>query len=437
MKQYAGALFLRLVAVVLCCMLTGYLVAMQWYSAVVIVCGVACWFGFVLFRFMRRTVKDAKRLIEAIHFSEVNISFRYFSRKGLFPELIPQMERAVSRFNGRLQNTEIEQHFYVLLLNRIDSAILVFDKMDTIEWINKAALDEFGKPQPHLITDLSANSPELPGILKKIAPGEVKTIKIKKGGNIRQLAATAVLFSSRGKLLKLVSLKNIQPVLEESESDAWRKLIRVLTHEMMNSITPILSLAETMSDPDLANAKDYELMSRAMQTIHRRSKGLVDFVGNYQKLMRIPVPEPDFFNVAEMINDINELLSAEGIHFSRDIQHANITLFADRTLMEQVLINLIKNAHEACVGNETPEISLQIFKNTYQNPVIVVADNGCGILPDVQDKIFVPFFTTKTGGSGIGLSICRQIILSHNGAINVESAPNKGTRVILNFSQPY
>jgi len=229
MKRYTIALLSRLIPLVCCCLLTGYLVAIDWYSIAVIAFGVACWFIFALFRFMKRTVKDAKRLIDAIHFSELNISFRNFARKGLYPELIPQMERAVLRFNERLQHTEIEQHFYDLLLNRIDSAIIVFDKTDMIEWINKAAIDEFGKPQPRRITDLVAISPDLPDVLKKIVPGEVKMITIKKGGNIRQLAATVVLFTSRGKMLKLVSFKNIQPVLEESENEAWKKLIRVLT----------------------------------------------------------------------------------------------------------------------------------------------------------------------------------------------------------------
>ena len=435
MKRYTIALLSRLIPLVCCCLLTGYLVAIDWYGIAVIAFGVACWFIFALFRFMRRTVKDAKRLIDAIHFSELNISFRNFARKGLYPELIPQMERAVLRFNERLQHTEIEQHFYDLLLNRIDSAIIVFDKTDMIEWINKAAIDEFGKPQPRRITDLVAISPDLPDVLKKIVPGEVKMITIKKGGNIRQLAATVVLFTSRGKMFKLVSFKNIQPVLEESENEAWKKLIRVLTHEMMNSISPILSLAETLSDPDMTQEKDYALMNRAMQTIHRRSKGLVDFVGNYQKLMRIPTPVMKSFQATEMINDINNLLQAEGIRFLYDIQPDEITLIADRTLLEQVLINLIKNAWDACSRNESPQINVQIFKNIYHNPVIVVSDNGCGILPDVQDKIFVPFFTTKSGGSGIGLSICRQIIVSHNGTINVESEPEKGTRVVLSFSQ--
>jgi nitrogen fixation/metabolism regulation signal transduction histidine kinase len=245
------------------------------------------------------------------------------------------------------------------------------------------------------------------------------------------LAVSTVLFSSRGATLKLISFKNIQHVLEESETDAWKKLIRVLTHEMMNSITPIISLADTFSDRDASTEQDYGLMHKSMQTIHRRSKGLMEFVGNYQKLARIPAPVPAPYRIDEMMNDINHLLKAEGIRFSCEIKPEDMTLFADRPLMEQVLINLIKNAQEACFGNQSPDIKVFISKNEYQRPVIVVSDNGCGILPDVLDKIFVPFFTTKAGGSGIGLSICRQILISHGGTMMVESEPDKGTRVIL------
>ena len=431
MNRYHLALLSRLIPLILFFLLTGFLLAVRWYNAAGFAFVVGCGFAVSTIRFLKRTIKDTRRLIDAVHFSELNITFRSFAQKGLFPELIPLMENAVSRFNAKLQQTEIEHQFYDTLLNRIDSSLLVIGKANKIEWINKAALDEFGKPQPRHLTDFAAVSPELPGILKEIVPGETKIIKIKKEGYTRQLAVTTVILNSRGTELKLVSFKNIQSVLEESESDAWKKLIRVLTHEMMNSITPIISLAETFSEPNLE--KDYALMSKAMQTIHRRSKGLVEFVGNYQQLMRIPAPVPDTFFAGEMINDINDLLRADGIRFSCKIQPHDMTLVADRTQMEQVLINLIKNAWEACARQPSPEVDVRISKNEYQRPLIVVSDNGCGILPEVMDKIFVPFFTTKTGGSGIGLSICRQILIAHGGNITVESEPEKGTRVVLSF----
>jgi len=433
MKRYNFELFKRLIPLIISLIITGFLIAIHWYDLAVIIFGMGCWLIYATINFLKRTIKDAQRLVNAIQFSEFNITFRNFANKGLFPELIPQMEKALSRFNEKLQQNEVENQFYDTLLNRIDSAILVIGKTKEIDWINKAALNEFGKPQPRRLADLNAISSELSETLEKIVPGEVRIIKIKKGDSTRQLAASAVFFSSRGKELKLVSLKNIQSVLEESESDAWKKLIRVLTHEMMNSITPIISLAETFSEQDSTKEKDYELMSRAMQTIHRRSKGLVEFVDNYRKLTRIPAPVPDTFSAAAMMNDINDLLLSEGIRFSCEIHPKNMTLFADRIQIEQVLINLIKNAQEACSQAQTSDIKVYIHKNEYQKPVIVVSDNGCGILPDVIDKIFVPFFTTKTGGSGIGLSLCRQIMVSHGGSITVESEPNKGTSFNLCF----
>jgi len=433
MKRFVFAFLLRLIPFFLFCLLIGYFIAIQRYVVAAVSFTFSYWMVFVLFRFMKRTAKDTKRLIDAIQFSEFNISFQNFARKGLYPDLIPLMEKAIVRFNDRLKHMEMEQHFYDLLLNRIDSPILVIDKMNHIEWINKAAINEFGKPLPRQLSDLATNSPELPVILDKMVPGEVKMIKVNREGFCRPLIATAVHFTSRGKLLKLVSFKNIQPVLEESESEAWKKLIRVLTHEMMNSITPILSLTETLSDPDSTREKSVEVMSRALHTIHRRSKGLVDFVGNYQKLTRIPSPVMMDFSATEMMNDISDLLRAEGIRFSYDIQPEGMFLYADRTLMEQAMINLIRNAWEACSHNPKPDVKVQLSKNEYHKSLIVVSDNGCGILPDVMDKIFVPFFTTKSGGSGIGLSICRQIMISQGGNISVESEHHQGTKVVLSL----
>jgi len=433
MKRYNLALLSRLIPLIISFAIMGYLLAIHWYSLALVAFAFGCRFTYTTIHFLKRTVKDTRRLVDAIRFSEFNITFRNFADRGLFPELIPLMEKAIARFNEKLQQTEVEHQFYDTLLNRIDSAILVIGKSNEIEWINKAAADEFGKPQPRRLADFAAISPELPGILEKIVPGEVKIVKTKKGGNTRQLAVTTVILNSRGKELKLINFKNIQSVLEESESDAWKKLIRVLTHEMMNSITPIISLAETFSEQDSTKEKDYELMSRAMQIIHRRSKGLVEFVGNYQKLTRIPAPVMNTFSAAGMMNDINDLLLADGIRFSCEIKPEDITIFADRTQIEQVLINLIKNAWESCDRNQSPEVNVRISKNEYYRPVIVVSDNGCGILPDVLDKIFVPFYTTKSGGSGIGLSICRQILISHGGSIAVKSEPEKGTHFILYF----
>lgn len=405
-------------------MLTGIFIALQWYCLAVVSIFFTVFFIVRLYSFQRRTVKDMKRIINAIEFSEFNISFKNFADRGLAPELIPEIESAIGNFNKKLSKIEARQTFYETLLGRVDFAIIVIDKNGTVEWINKAALDIFGKPQPHKLNDLSNVSASLPEELNALIPRETRIIRFKGEKQELQMAATALYFTLERKSLKLISLKNIQSVLEESESDAWKKLIRVLTHEMMNSLSPIISLSETFSEPDPENQ---ELMFQAMQTIHRRSKGLIGFVNNYQKLTKIPNPIKSKFGANELMTDIKRLLSSENLTFQYTIQPKEILIEADRSQIEQVIINLIKNAWESSGSDKPIEVNVAISQNEYLRPVIQVSDKGQGILPEILDKIFVPFFTTKTNGSGIGLSICRQIINLHGGTISVESEPEQGS----------
>jgi nitrogen fixation/metabolism regulation signal transduction histidine kinase len=405
-------------------MATGFVLFFKLYWLGILGLILTGWFIYRLFLFQSRTVKDMNRLIEAIRFSEFNISFQYFAEKGLVPELIPEMEKAIAHFNRKLRRMENEQNFYEILQNRIDFGILIIDKQKKVIWINKAALDVFGKPQPHFLADLKNVSTDLPAILDSLHIQETKIVRIEKEKKVYRLAVTAIYFILEDKELKLISVKNIQSVLEESESDAWKKLIRVLTHEIMNSLTPIISLSETFAEPVEENR---ELLNRAMQTIHRRSKGLVDFVNNYKKLTHIPQPIITQFSTNEWIEDVSRLLKADGFRFSYSVQPKDMHISADRNQLEQVLINLVKNACESVSSGKPVSVWVSISKNEYQRPLIKVFDNGEGILPEVMDKIFVPFFTTKVNGSGIGLSICRQIINLHKGTISAQSDPDKGS----------
>lgn len=224
-------------------------------------------------------------------------------------------------------------------------------------------------------------------------------------------------------------------VVAEAENEAWQKLIRVLTHEIMNSIAPIISLSETVTERAAQNGmneKDYEVMLQAIQTIHRRSQGLLDFVENYRKLTRIPMPVPSPFLAKDLFDDMKGLFFSDEVSFVYSVVPDNLYLNADRSLIEQVLINLLKNALEASSMNPLPEVQINAFRENGA-PVITVADNGSGILPEVLDKVFVPFFTTKPGGSGIGLSVCRQIMNRHGGSISVTSEVEKGTTFTMQF----
>jgi nitrogen fixation/metabolism regulation signal transduction histidine kinase len=427
MEKHTITLVLRMLFTILLAMVASIFAVHGYWWFAAVACFFAIWQFISVLRRTTRSVKDMKRLIEAIRFNEMNISFRPAVRKGLPEELAQIMEESIAQFRRRLMQTETEQMFYDMLLQRIDSGIMVLNKYGDIEWINKTAVDMFGRPHPRKINDLSS---DVSAVLNELVPREVKLLTI---NNIR-IAVAATYFFVGGKDLKIISFKNIQSALEEHESDAWRKLISVLTHEMMNSITPILSLSETLSEETATNSENRQaIMLRAMQTIHRRSKGLIDFVKNYRQLTRIPEPVPVSIPVWEMLTDIHHLMKAEGIDFSYHIQPDDIHLFADRTQIEQLLINLIKNAWDACSDSPHPNIEIDVRKNEYQKPVIMISDNGFGIMPEVMDKIFVPFFTTKTGGSGIGLTICRQIMNRNHGSITIESEVDQGTKVVLKF----
>ena len=200
-------------------------------------------------------------------------------------------------------------------------------------------------------------------------------------------------------------------VLERNEMEAWQKLIRVLTHEIMNSITPIISLSETLSEREMSE-KNYP-------------------VENYRKLTRLPAPVRRPVAVRELLQDLQKLFSEEYIRI--ELPEADRILQIDRTQIEQVLINLIKNAKEACSRKEHPRIEVKMLPALSWQCLITVSDNGEGILPEVQDKIFVPFFTTKPSGSGIGLSLCKQVMNRHGGNITVQSAVGKGSCFTLLF----
>lgn len=220
-------------------------------------------------------------------------------------------------------------------------------------------------------------------------------------------------------------------IFERYEMEAWQKLIRVLTHEIMNSITPIISLSETLSEGELT-PQEYPMMKQAMQAIYRRSSGLLEFVQNYRKLTRLPMPNCSMVSVFELFQDLHEFFPEPYIHIN--MPEKDKLLQIDRAQIEQVLINLIKNAKEACKHQEEPCIKIGVQPALSWQYFITVQDNGEGILPEVLDKIFVPFFTTKSTGSGIGLSLCKLIMNRHGGNILVDSIIGQGTCFTLQFS---
>ncbi len=223
---------------------------------------------------------------------------------------------------------------------------------------------------------------------------------------------------------------------DEAETQAWQKLISVLTHEIMNSITPIISLSETLSEQELSDEMDvenYRIMKRAMDTIHRRGKGLLSFVENYRKLTRLPQPTIQLIAIQPMLQSLQQLMASGGVTFDYKVYPEQLILKADKSMVEQLLLNLLKNAHEASAVVSESKVEVKAEKIGSEIH-ISVSDNGQGISPEAIEKIFIPFYSTKADGSGIGLTLCRQIALRHKGKIVVKS-DRKGSKFTVMFPE--
>jgi len=222
--------------------------------------------------------------------------------------------------------------------------------------------------------------------------------------------------------------------MEEAETEAWQKLISVLTHEIMNSIAPIISLSETLGKEEGATFQSEEEcrnMRRAMQTIHRRSAGLLTFVENYRKLTRIPQPVMQPIRAGDLFRSLQLLVEADQIHFTYSCYPEQLVFRGDRNMVDQMLINLLRNAHEATEQTASPQIRIDA-RQEGDSVRITVSDNGCGISAEAMGKVFIPFYSTKSGGSGIGLSLCRQMMLLHKGSVSLLS-DGEGTAITLQF----
>ena len=280
---------------------------------------------------------------------------------------------------------------------------------------------------------------------------DARLIKVQDTDDILQLTVSGTEFVLNERNIILVTIKNIQAELEEQEMEAWQKLIRVLTHEIMNSIAPIASLTSTvnlMVDNVAAEFRekapvgfdDEETVSdiqEALKTIHKRSTGLIHFVQTYRNLTKIPKPNFTIFPVRRLFNNIfallRESINSQNIDCQITIEPEEMNMTADEQLIEQVIINLIKNSIHALENRENATILIKAYYNKRGRKIIQVTDNGQGIIQEVRDKIFIPFFTTKPTGSGIGLSLSKQILRLHSGTIAVYSVPEKETTFTLTF----
>lgn len=402
-----------------------------------------------LIYFVERTNRKLTHFLESIRHSDFSTSFSDRALGGTFEGLNRAFNEVITEF--RKNRAEKEEHYNYLLtvVQHVNIGILAFKKDGKVDIFNNATKRLLKINNIQHIQELKAIKAELPEILLEMKAGDRQLIKLVIEDNLMQLAVSATEFRMRGEEFVLVSIQNITTELDEKEIESWQNLIRVLTHEIMNSITPISSLASTVEDIlfDKENEEQIKLheledddvdnVSEAIATIRNRSQGLLTFVENYRNLTRIPRPNFRYFAVKELFERAHVLLKPKmdkyGIVCTRKVFPDELMITADPDLIDQVFINLLLNAIDACKNTENPQIEVIASINSGDKVTIDIADNGEGIKPDILDKIFMPFFTSKKEGSGIGLSLSRQIMHLHKGSITVKSKPGEGAVFRLNF----
>ena len=414
------------------------------YATIVIVASVIVYQIYALIHFVEKTNRDLTRFLEAIKhtdfsqtFSGTGLGSSFEPLKKVFNEVIEQFRRARS---------EKEEHFRYLqtVVQHVGIGLIAFTQDGEIGLINTAAKRLLRVAHLKNIKTLESLSKKLVTTLLAMESGGKALIKIDDKTEFLHLAVYATEFKLREQQFTLVSIQNIQSELEEKEMEAWQNLIRVLTHEIMNSVTPISSLASTVNEllekPKSRSEITPEYISDmrgAVLTIQKRSEGLLHFVDAYRSLTRIPRPNFKIFHVTELFSGVEQLLRAsfkeKTIELNVRIAPESLELTADPEMIEQVLINLLLNAIQALHGKSDAKIELTSRLDERGRVIIQVADNGPGIIPEVLDKIFIPFFTTKPEGSGIGLSLSRQIMRLHRGTITARSEPNVATIFTLRF----
>jgi len=392
-----------------------------------------------LIRYVNKSNRDFRDFTTLLKNNDFSTHFSYKGKGRSFENLYKELNKLSDKY--RLMNIEKElKHRHLqTVLRRVDIGILSYDSSNNIQLVNQAFKDLFQLQFLSEHQSLDKLDEKFVDVIKGLQTGNNTLFKIKIGERELQLALQANIYKLKEEEFKLISVKNIISELEHKELESYQKLIRVLTHEIMNSITPIASLSNTLNsllkkNEFQENTELGDQVKIGIEAIHDRSSNLLGFTESYRKLTRLPQPEFEKINLDELIRNTlaiaKSIPGGEKIEFSFKIE-PNIKLNADPKMIEQVFINIYKNAIEVLDNRQSPKIITSGFLTTNKRLQIEISDNGSGMKKEIVEKIFIPFYTTKQEGSGIGLSLCRQIILAHHGHIKAESKEDQGTKITI------
>lgn len=401
----------------------------------------------LLIDYLDRSNTNIASFLDSIRFDDLSLSFRTKSDDPVVQRLHHELNEAMQKLRSARREKDSEFLFFKNIVMHVGIGLIIFREDGKIEIFNSAARRLLRVSHADNIDELRDVSEPMVQVFRKLRTGGRELLRLPVGDDIVQLSIYAIELTLRGDTVKLVSLQNIQSELEEKEMEAWQNLVRVLTHEIMNSVTPISSLAGIVEEElqqHIASHQNEPLTEDQLQDIHlslqtisKRSEGLIHFVKEFRSLTSIPKPRLASISIKALLEEICLLhrkeLTERSIQLTLSVYPEDLTIAADKNMIEQVLINLVKNAIQSFEEQEHREIALKAFLTEKSRPVISIRDNGSGIDPEALEKIFIPFFTTKKTGSGIGLSLSRQIMRQHQGTLTVKSTVGKGTEFFIRF----
>jgi len=446
-KRYQERILIRVLFLFVTLSLASYLLVTGQYAYLAFLLVVVIFQLVDFYNFHRKAQMEVEQFVESIHYRDFS---RYFDVKEA-PLELQSLRQGFNEINStfKLISREKETQYQYLqkILELVNTGILSYEhKSGEIGWMNESFKNLLGIPYLKTISSLERRDPALYQEILNLRPGDSKIISLTKDKDksVFKTLMAATAFQTDSRVYKLIAFQDVNEALDETEAKAWQKLLSVMTHEIMNSVAPISSLAETMLHRLQESSRILEGQPGALEdlelgigTIRRRSEGLLKFAETYRNLNKITTLNMSRVFARDLFENLHHLmqptLDSKRIELDILLLDPDLSLDADTNLIEQVLINLVVNAIETVKDREEPLIILSATTGSNGRVVIKVADNGAGMSPEVMENIFIPFFTTKKNGSGIGLSLCKQILLLHKGNIQVQSVEGMGSTFSLHF----
>jgi len=439
---------IQTVMIMLTLILFTYLINISgYYAATLLVSLLLMGQCMYVYRFVSQTNNELARFFDAARHADFSQRFELKEMGAGFGELGKTFTDILQRFQESRTGQEKELRHLKAIIEHVPMPLISIHSNKSLTLWNNSVRRLFGNTHVANVSDLEQFGEEFINQLQLIRAGERRLVTFEVDDMEQQLSISATEIIIDGKQEKLLSMLDIQSELDSAQLQAWQDLVRVLTHEIMNSITPVASLAKTAVDL-LDDAKNKvkeqpeiveELIdaSDAVQTVARRSDGLMKFVGSYRRLTRLPTPNKKLVQINELFAQVSSIATQhwdeKGIELKTSIEPSELDINSDKDMTEQLLINLLQNAEQAVSSTKNPTIAMSASLNRRGRVVIDVADNGIGVPDEIARKIFVPFFTTKRHGSGVGLALTRQVMLAHGGSVKLEKSTSGGALLRLTF----